>query len=142
MEGMIWALIIVTGTANVNISTGYPSKTLCEDAISIAKTGMTVMENKSAEEAEKIREARLDQEFAASHPSRPATADDNAKCSHGTKSSISFGSGNDPTCMVDDDTKTVSFTRHSYFTMGYGSIYDPVREIKYAKCVLVDPKDR
>jgi len=143
MEGMIWALIIVTGTASVNVSTGYPNKALCEDAISIARTGMTVMEKKSADEADRVREARLDQEFAEAHPTRPPTKDDEKKCPHYNKNggiAIMTGSVN---CYIDDDDGMIHFTRHSFFSVTSGSnYYDPAREIKYAKCVLVDPKDR
>jgi hypothetical protein len=137
MENMIWALIIVTGAANVNVSTGYPNKAICEDAISIVKTGMTVIEKKSSDEADKVREARLDQEFLAANPPRPTIKQDEGKCGKVNKSGVTYFSGQ-YSCTIDEDTNTTSFNRNPWVTTTSIGIVDPDRAIKYAKCVLVD----
>lgn len=138
MENLIWALIIVTGAANVNVSTGYPNKALCEDAISIAKTGRTWIEQKSYLEAEKIREDRLEQEFQDAHPSRPATEDDIKKCTmfSGSLSGFRTRLGWDPICFVDVETNITSFIRPNTAPKIDD---DPASKIKFARCVMVTP---
>lgn len=106
MENFIWALIVVSGTANVSFSTGYPSKALCEDAISIAKTGRTVIEEKSEQEKQKIASLRAKQEWLDANPGK-----------------------NDHDYLNRYNSIIIS-------TSSY------IPEIRYAKCVLVDPKDK
>lgn len=144
MEGMIWALIVVTGAANVNVSTGYPNKTLCEDAASIARTGKTVAEQKAADEAEMARRAKLDREYEEGHPPRQPTKDDEQQCTRyradgSWAGGVLYVGGND--CYISEKDGLTHFSRQSFVTFSNGG-YDAAREIKYAKCVLVDPKDR
>lgn len=45
----LWVLITVTNTGAVHQESGFHSRAVCEDAISIAKTGKTVAEEQEAE---------------------------------------------------------------------------------------------
>ncbi len=141
MTNLVWALIVVSGAANVSFSSGYPSQALCEDAISIARTGMTVDEKKSSDEAAKVVEDRAEQEFQASHPSRIPTAEDKLNCGKISKTSWIMVGGQS-NCVIDTDKNLTIFSRRYLVTTTMSAINDPSREIRYAKCVLVDPEDK
>lgn len=69
----LWVLITVATGGAVHQVPGFHSQPICEDALSIAKYGMTVAEH---EADERRREAALKKEvdaWRAEHPPRPAT---------------------------------------------------------------------
>lgn len=83
-----WTLITVTGAGQVNHSRGYETLFMCEQAKSLALTGMTIEQNKAADEAH--AKARADWEDA--HPWREpreqwerdfAKSGSSASCSNG-----------------------------------------------------------
>lgn len=139
MENLIWALIVVSGTANVSLSSGYPSKALCEDAMSIARTGMTVEEKKASDDAERAGRARAAQVYQDAHPARATTPADKKTCHDNTSGGSAFGSSSD-FCVMEKD----GMTRFYPGAMSSWSVgpYLPEREIKYAKCVMIVPTDK
>jgi hypothetical protein len=164
-EVLVWALIIVTNANTINVSTGYPNEGLCKDAISLAKYGMTVMEKKSADEAEKVKQARMEQEFQEAHPPHPTTADDKCATVIGSDGAgvMVFGgdaSGGGPSsvhlpCTINKKTGMTTYQRFSPDSYGGGGgtgggggyamispsyIYE--NNIKFAKCVAVNPEDK
>lgn len=66
-----WSLVTVAESGSINISTGYTTKRLCEQARSIALTGMTLEEiaAKTNEDAQ-LREQNH-QQWLKDHPPRP-----------------------------------------------------------------------
>ena len=141
----IWTLITVTNAGNVHQESGFQSKALCEDAISIAKTGLTVSEvtdrdNRAKEEARRKRE-----EWSATHPARqPISAKE--------KEDINSRRTSDGTCTpIMDVSSHISITKDCLIqendhTLPYGLSSAVVypgnqnNEIKYARCVLTVPE--
>lgn len=139
MENLVWALIIVSGTANVSFSSGYPSKELCEDAVSIAKTGMTVAEKKAADDAQQARRTKAAQEYQEAHPPREPTAEDRKQCFDNRAGLVlGWGSTSD-SCSIEKDGLTHFQAAEGYFGT---STYNQAAEIKYAKCVMVNSKEK
>ena len=132
MENLVWALIVVSSTANVSFSTGYPTEGACKDALSIARTGRTVAEEEeAARRADKAREQRL-AEYQARNPPRPSTPQDEKRCYGleflGMDSSAPF-------CVRGSDGQTRFFGPSLGLTMSVGG-----PTITYARCVQV-PRD-
>jgi len=139
MENLIWALIVVSGSANVSLSTGYPSKALCEDAISIARTGMTLAEKKAHDEAERDRRAKELKAYQDAHPARATKPSDKKECFDNTSGDRGYGSSA-AFCVMESDGMTRFYQNNSVWS--YSISTSPDREIKYAKCVMVDTKDK
>lgn len=161
---LIWALIIVTNANAVNVSTGYTTEGLCKDAISIAKYGLTVMEKKSADEAYRVQQTRLKQEFEAAHPPHPTTDKDRATCAIVDNGDGSGGSAGamtvygdvqiDYSCTINKNTGMTTYQWSTPGSFGGGgggtgggytvgsSNHDYENNIKFAKCVAVNPEDK
>lgn len=66
-----WILISVTSGGAVHETSSFPSRALCEDALSIAKTGLTVTEKKAADDNTAREGRRLEEAWRSAHPPRP-----------------------------------------------------------------------
>lgn len=137
MENMIWALIVVTGAGSVSFSSNYPNKAICEDAISMARTGMTVEERKASDARSKQARQEGIRKYQEAHPTRPTKAEDEKNCFDGrTGSGFGFGSSGSY-CIMERDGQTRFYPMN---VATFNTTYNATSEVKYAKCVMV-PKD-
>lgn len=142
----MWSLITVTNGGSVNISAGYPTKSLCEEAKSIALTGMTIEQNNEADAVYEKAQA----DWEASHPWRePKNKSEAAlskfigSSSNGYNTLISDGhgkvrdgypSGGMSMSYNPNDGESVQYVRG-----GYRLLHKT--DIKYAHCIPPEPKE-
>lgn len=129
MENILWALIVVSTSANVSFTSGYTSKAMCEDAASITQTGETVAEKEARQKREQERTAEKVRKYEEAHPPRPSTEEDVKKCS------IPSGWIRAPGayCTVEKDGMT-HFSLQDFYR-----IHTQMEiKIAYIKCVMVE----
>lgn len=131
MENLVWALIVVSYTANVSFSTGYPTEAICQDAMSIARTGYTVAEKAATDRRDSEAAKKRVAEYQEKNPARSTQPGDEKKCFDGRTFPNSFGSSGSYCAMENDGMTRFYPTSLSVFSGGSSS------EIKFAKCVQV-----
>jgi hypothetical protein len=139
LEAIMWTLITVTNGGAVSESQ-HATKETCEQAKSVALTGMTIEENKAADDAY----AAYLKKFAEDHPWR-APKNDSERSLAKSGGSMSWGG---PFDMQGDGKGMVRESPGGGMSMSYnsneGESVDFVRgqwvmksktSVKYAKCV-------
>lgn len=149
----MWTLITVTNGGDVSHSTGYLSKELCEQAKSVALTGMTIEQNKAADEAyEKSVKEAADRWREAHPPRKPSTPADfkiiewhkngsrtlgatdgfsNYDAATGMMLDYPNSRGATSSAYSPNDGESVAYVRGTFVTKHK-------TDIKYAECVLTD----
>lgn len=142
LEAIMWTLITVTNGGQVSESR-HATKESCEQAKSIAVTGMTIEENKAADDAH----ARYLKKWDEDHPWRdPKNEDERQLVKDGGFGSMSWGGPYG--IAYDGKTGKVRETQGGSTGMSYspnnGESVDYARgqyllkhrgDIKYAKCI-------
>lgn len=149
----MWTLITVTNGGDVGHSTGYASKELCKQAQSVALTGMTIEQNKAADEAHEKSEKEAADRWRTAHPPRkPSTPEDFKIIEWQKKGGATLGSSGG---FTNYDAATGMMLDYPGGGSSLSQSYDPNRgesvvwtrggfitkhkaDIKYAECVMTD----
>lgn len=145
LEAIVWTLITVTNGGEVHESR-HATKESCEQAKSIALTGMTIEENKAADEAYAAYLRKWDDD----HPWRDPK-DDNERMLAKSVGSVSWGG---PYSLSGDGNGKVREYPSGGMSMSYnsnnGESVELVRgqyrlknkqDVKYAKCIPPETTD-
>lgn len=154
----LWVLLTITGGGNTSTAT-LPTREACEDAASIALTGMTVAEKKKADADYAAAEKKRRDDWYAAHPPREPKTDDERKAvkEEAELRKKGFVSGGWSTCggacqsahytddlKIQEDPPYSSGMSQGYYAdkgewveWAHGdSIIHPPTDIKTAKCFL------
>ncbi len=139
---MPYTLITVTNAGEVKHSRGFETLEMCEQAKSIALTGMTIEENKAADEAYAKRQREKEAKWRAAHPPRVPTDEERARWA-GTL----FQTGH--YCTIGEDGLLYEWYGETWIGPSYrpqdgesvefirgGHVLKHRHDIKYAKCVI------
>ena len=149
---MVYTLITVTYGGEVNHSRGYETLHMCQQAKSLALTGMTIEQNKAADVEYEQRVAKNEAEWRAAHPPRkPVTEDDFRMVEH-AKDGCGMLASTGPFERANPDDGLIYLRPASpshHMSSGCGSVeYSRggwrrlgKHHIKVAECVIEPPTD-
>jgi hypothetical protein len=130
----IYILITVTYGGKVWVSPGFSSLRACEEAKSIAETGVTIEENQKNRATLERIQSEEKRKFEAEHPPRSPTDEDRKNCRTGDLAKymvIPFEH-----CTIENDGLTHFYKDCDECSVGYVRTAD---DLKYAKCALEPP---
>lgn len=133
LAALTYTLITVTYGGSVAHSGGYDTLHMCEEARSLATTGMTIEAKKASDDAYKVARDKEYAEWRATHPSREPKNDSERSLVKSGIISWGGSAGGGHTC---DDGKICDDPNMDGYFLGWGKVNEP-GDTKVAECVIV-----